>query len=640
MSSIAKIFCVTKDETDLIENWIVYHGCLVGFGNLIIIDNESTCSVVLKVYEKYRERGVTFEKCRSYAGTSQGEAFTKSFHKHKCLCRFLIGLDSDNFIQFNDFLDSPGSDISQRQRFHSHLTNLPAGTAKFQIQTYFESVPDPKSPFYVDQKVTDPVRNIRTFIRTPARPSKCFFRSEGFISTVNGCHDGRMKRGKTGNSDLCIVHFNNTGARRATERARSIVSGYGYTDVDAPLRTQLNQLMHVTSPYGSHRVREYGVFLSKAITLLHISGSGRWPRSPAHLQHLALGFPSLNGFRLDMTNYPSLPTDWSSRFDAMVFADPGVPRTCGHSAVVHSIISGASAQPRVALMLSGHFRNFSKRKQFWHGFVKQHRGVDIYIHTWAESGERSPSSWINMGKNCPDFGEVKRTLKPVSMIVEDHREKAPGFSWQQDGLDLFYTQFPGLAMSDDFTKSVASQLYSISRAFDLAESSGNEYDVYVRLRADAVVDNFSELLTRKLHFVRDDVLVVNGSNNHVHPAGGRGCSRCDTEFKSGARRHADHSNDVCDIFYYANLRVMKKVAGMFHHARDLVKSFKFHNARAIANQAVKPCLVRHGNVIGVKNPKVFEHQIKCFYPERLIREYMKDFWLLSDPLGMTPRVVY
>jgi len=85
---------------------------------------------------------------------------------------------------------------------------------------------------------------------------------------------------------------------------------------------------------------------------------------------------------------------------------------------------------------------------------------------------------------------------------------------------------------------------------------------------------------------------------------------------------------------------MKHACELFLHARDLVKSFKFSNARAVTEPAVKASLVHHHNVVGVVGGKTYETKIKCFYPERLLREHMIHFWLLSDPLHMTPRIIY
>jgi len=85
---------------------------------------------------------------------------------------------------------------------------------------------------------------------------------------------------------------------------------------------------------------------------------------------------------------------------------------------------------------------------------------------------------------------------------------------------------------------------------------------------------------------------------------------------------------------------MKRACELFTHAKDLVRSFKFSNARVVTEPSVKASLVHYDNVIGVIGGQIYETKIKCFYPERLLREHMLDFWLISDPLHMTPRIIY
>ena len=652
MTSLVKIFCVTKDETDLIECWIEYHGSLVGLENLVVIDNMSSCEKVLAVYSKFRKKGVLVEQAVSFAGSGQGDALTAYMRKHKSSCKFLVGVDTDEFIHFPDFTEGD-RDADIKKRLRRYLLSLPEASTKFSIRTYFEAVPDPASKAYVDQKVDEPARNIRTFTRRQARPCKFFFRSHAFISTVNGCHNGRVSRGKTLASSLCLVHYHSTGTRRSVERARAIISGYGYANVDAPLHTQLLQLVQVSSPFGAHRVLEYGLFLSKVLVLRDLALGGLWPNSPRVLLDKALKFHTINGAAVDHAHCCNLPNDWKSVFDSMVLHD----RPVGEAIRTEPLVNPSATPPikpsvkppaRVALMLSGHFRNFSKRRRFWADFVAEYakRGVDIFVHTWSESGERSGAGWIDIGRGKVDLEDIQQTIKPVAFEVEDHAGKVQNFSLQQEGLDLFYVEFPGLTKSDDFSKHVLSQLYSVHRAFKLVEShekSHNiKYDLLVRMRADSIVENFSRLFTSSLDFAREDVLVANGSSAHQHPGGGRGCGTCDREF-SGVRRqrvHPEHTNDICDVFYWGRSSAMKRACELFTHARQLVKSFKFSNARAVAELGANNCLVYHANVIGVKQAMTYEKKIKCFYPERLLREHMVSHFVISDPLCITPRILY
>ena len=640
MRSLVKIFCVAKDESDLIESWLTYHGKLVGFENLVVIDNGSTCTTVLGVYDKYKKQGVKIDTCTSFSGCAQGEAFTAAMKKQQKFCKFLIGIDADEFITFPDFLcGKRGADHVAKLR--EYLLGLPDDTTKLEISTYFESVPDPNNNFYVDHKIENPVQNISTFRRCTPRATKYFFRSGAFVSTVNGCHNGRVSHGKTRPSTLCVVHYHSTGGRRSIERARAIISAYGYANVDATPDTQLRQLMRVTSPFGSHRVREYGVFLSKLSVLRDLVKKQLWPSSQGVLAAKALRFHTINRVDVDTTHCTRLPCDWEEKFDSLVFLD----KCDEHALSTRPLLDPPSRDTRVALMLSGHFRNFAARKAFWKRFVDehQHRQVDIFVHTWSENGDRVKGSWIDVGHGSIDVDDIRNTINPVSMQVQNHAEVVDQFSLQQEGLDLFYVEFPGLVETDDFSKHVVSQLYSVHKAFELVaaheKTHGIKYDLLVRQRADSVVENFSRIFSGSLDFVRDDVLVVNGSSNHRHPGGGGGCSLCDQQHTT-ARKHAEHANDVCDVFYWGNFSAMKKACELFLHAHDLVQSFKFYNARAVTEAGVKSSLVPHKKVTGVKKWSVYEKRIKCFYPERLLREHMVSHWIISDPLRMTPKILY
>ena len=51
---IIKLFTMVKNESDIIEHWIKYHGKLFGYDNLYIIDNKSDDGTweIIQDYEK------------------------------------------------------------------------------------------------------------------------------------------------------------------------------------------------------------------------------------------------------------------------------------------------------------------------------------------------------------------------------------------------------------------------------------------------------------------------------------------------------------------------------------------------------------------------------------------------------------
>lgn len=645
-----KIFTVTKNESDLIDDFVTYHGSIFGYTNIILIDNDSDCPIVLDLYNNFRKKGVIIEHCGSYQGNSQGEAFTTYMRRHRKYCNFMIGLDTDEFIQLPDFLSQNPLKCNMenlKEKFSAYFKSLPKKATKFVVKTYFSSVPDPSDKSYIDQKISRPAREITHFQQVPAVPKKCFFRSETFVSTVNGCHNGRTSKGKELVSDLSYVHFHNTGARRSVERARSIVSGYGYTDVDSALQTQLVDLSNNSTTVGSHRVLEYAIFLSKMISISELIKMNRWPSSPEHLLEMAISFPSMYGFNSLENNTIELPRNWEDLFDSTVFYDAPVTKNSIKSSTIRNLLGTCSiyppgktcAPPKIALMLSGHMRNFSKRKEYWKELKKLYTFVDIFVHTWSENGERGRKEWVNVGSTVGGHEDVKDTLNPVGMLVEDHKKLFDSFSFKEDNVDLYYTNFPHVKTSQDFTKYIGSQLYSVKKCFDLTQASGKNYDLYMRLRGDAVIENFGTLLRNNLDFLTEDTIVINGSSSHAHPGGGRGCRNCDIEY-GGVRKHKVHCNDVCDIFYFGRKHSMSKLCNMYSSAKELVTTFREHNANAVKNPRVKKHLKKFGYVTVVSCPMVYENDIKAFYPERLIREFMKEFWLISDVLGLVPKIKY
>ena len=640
MLPIAKIFTVTKNETDLIESFILYHGKIFGYENIIIIDNMSTCPIVKNVYKNYTLKGVRVVYEPSYEGSSQGDAFTKYMLEYRKKAKFLIGLDTDEFF----FLRGVSSTFTDIEK---HLNSIPSNISKLVIVDYFSAVLNKSSRHYIDQKINNPAVNINTFNRDKISPKKCIFRANCFLSTVNGCHNGKTIGGDSRPCHLIVYfHYHHTGARRTIERAKEIIHGYGYTNTSAPLSEQFHSLMNVTSPIGSHRVLEYGLFISKLQCLQYIIQKGKWP-TPDILDMVSSKFPTLLGRDIDVSHMNDLPDDWKLLYDDLLFYDQDLEPDFAHNGITNVIYE--EMQPinnvlpckpikKVALLLSGHVRNFEPRKQFWIDFNKKFGDrVDIYIHTWNESGLRSKNEWIDVGSVPPNFDEIRDILKPKDMLIEDHASKMDSFSFIQPGLELYYTNVLYLNRAEDFTKNIGSQLYSVMKSWELANNSNIKYDMMIRLRGDCILENFNNIFTRDTSFLEDDVLIMNG-NSHRHAMGGGGCSKCTLEYP--IRKHKDHVCDVCDIMYLGNPKVMKKVCNMFKNARDLVKSFQGYNKLAIKDKKVLDSLVKYPYSYGVKCPIVFETKLKCFYPERLIREYMKDYWLITDMLGLVAKISY
>ena len=58
-----KIFTMVKDEEDIIEYWINYHGSIFGYRNLYIIDNMSTDGTYEKIMKYNCPAYILWKQC-------------------------------------------------------------------------------------------------------------------------------------------------------------------------------------------------------------------------------------------------------------------------------------------------------------------------------------------------------------------------------------------------------------------------------------------------------------------------------------------------------------------------------------------------------------------------------------------------
>jgi hypothetical protein len=258
---LVKVFCITKNEYDLIEDFIKYYGYLFGYSNIIIIDNMSDHPIVLEIYDKYKELGVIIHQEKSYQGGSQGINFTNYMFRYRNHCKFLLGIDTDEFLFSTKHLEK-GLNPFLKEHVLEAFNNIPEDVTQCHISKVFNSIVDPKSPFYKYNKIIFPAKNITTFYEENIGKTKNFYKSSAFISTDMGNHDGKVKFGKKDFVNLGFLHMHDTGSRRQFERSEMAVIGFKYINIDLPLEEKINVLFNRTSKcYGYHRVKEYRNFL-------------------------------------------------------------------------------------------------------------------------------------------------------------------------------------------------------------------------------------------------------------------------------------------------------------------------------------------------------------------------------------------
>lgn len=214
--SVLKIFIMTKDEYELIEDFIIYHGELIGYKNLVIIDNGSTHPTVLDVYRRYANR-INLHYESGFEGMKQSDYMCKYFDMYRSTCKFVLGCDTDEFIyQIN------GLNILD------YLNSLPAEYEIFRIKQYDFSHPDPSAKDFIGYFHRQPARNIKYFDRRHITSienndqSKVFFRAETFKWVWLGNHYGNSTNDTQMLVDIGYLHLHDTGKYRYIEKCRNI----------------------------------------------------------------------------------------------------------------------------------------------------------------------------------------------------------------------------------------------------------------------------------------------------------------------------------------------------------------------------------------------------------------------------------
>ena len=300
--AIAKVFTVTKDEYDLIEDFINYNSYLFGVNNVYIIDNGSTHPKVLEVYDKFISKGGTIYKHLDYTNNGQADAFVKYMNIHKNDCKYIFGLDTDEFIYLNN-VDNP----CDRKAILEYLENLPDDITMLQISKYMTSIVDIENENYINNKIEYPCRYINYFSIQDGGVwyYKWFYKGNTFINTSVGNHIGTTLNEKKQLSEISYYHFNCTGSRRLYERAYNVILGYNYVNGNHTLKKKINILQTKNFGYGTHRIKMcLYYFIKEYIIKLYIQYLKRLPSN----EELFIYIPNIQ-------SYDIYHTDWKTNID-------------------------------------------------------------------------------------------------------------------------------------------------------------------------------------------------------------------------------------------------------------------------------------------------------------------------------------
>lgn len=294
--------------------------------------------------------------------------------------------------------------------------------------------------------------------------------------------------------------------------------------------------------------------------------------------------------------------------------------------------------PRVAVLLSGHSRNYVDFLTSYKSVI-ENPFIDIFIHTWTHKGPRYEyiNETISSSTLLSDFNAM-------SILVEDEEPKKNIFSLRGRINPIFLVWGQ---QGDDATRYVNSHLYSLWKAMTLMEqyeqTNNVLYDGIIKLNFNLELTNFD--YSKIINDIAANVLGIFKNALYVPPSHPEpfkypktgGCILCEKEAAYAlfnySPNHLYHLNDLCTTWFYGRRNIAKKACELYLTAETILNSYQTSN---LANYLNVPHKVYRefvyiqfpdhyqGKVYNVYDGITSQNRvITCFYPERLMREHMK-----------------
>ena len=253
---------MVKDEVDIIEEWIIYHGKIFGYKNLFIVDNMSsdgTYNICKKYNSKY---GVNIQKHEDYK--EKGIIMTKIFNENKCDIFFPI--DIDEFIVYYNRKKNKISIKNINKYIESLLVK------KGNEFNYF------KCDYLHPKKTINSNNPIKKFNHASlcdtygdSRKTFIYNNLNNNLNNVKIDHGNHMASVKYFVCDLCLIHYHNRSHIQRYKKSINNTLGLGYTinikKLENEDKNELEVLKNVFTnkncPGGHHPKSLYSFFSGK-----------------------------------------------------------------------------------------------------------------------------------------------------------------------------------------------------------------------------------------------------------------------------------------------------------------------------------------------------------------------------------------
>lgn len=230
---LIKLFTIVKDEIDIVNEWVHYHGKLFGYENLHIIDNGSSDGTYERLVDLQKYHGCVIIQLQDYR--MKGVYMSRLIMQYCEDTAIAYPLDIDEFIAHYD------------KTSHSISCDKP------KLLSYFEDVVLPmiankqatcfKANYVISKIIGEATGYTNAVLQCShgayadyKKEAKTFFSARYIIDhNITIDHGNHFTTGHYFLTDLVLVHYHARSYDQMVKKVYNNVSGFGYPVHDAKL---------------------------------------------------------------------------------------------------------------------------------------------------------------------------------------------------------------------------------------------------------------------------------------------------------------------------------------------------------------------------------------------------------------------
>jgi len=208
---MTKIFTIVKDEVDIVEDWLIYHGCMFGWNNIYIIDNYSSDGT----WEKINEFSHLVNIFRENDYSKKGEYMRNLINTYCYDGEIAFPIDIDEFIVYYD-----NNSISiDRDVIIHHINNLPE--CHVYKTNYINALITQDNGY---EKATNMIHC--GLYNDMGKYAKTFFNTRYFKGMID--HGNHIVCDNYYLTKLCLVHYHCRNLEQMKKKVLNNILGLGY----------------------------------------------------------------------------------------------------------------------------------------------------------------------------------------------------------------------------------------------------------------------------------------------------------------------------------------------------------------------------------------------------------------------------